>query len=85
MVAYKMSYVCAAFNITALLSSLALLSFKTDILAGLFVIGMVFSPLVTVAGILLGIVALILKEPFKKSLIALALNIAFPVVVFSIF
>ena len=86
MAIYKMSYICAVFNVVFLLSSFAVMYFETSILAGVFILGMMFSPLVSVAGILLGIVALALKEPYKKSVIAIVLNIACSLlVVFFIF
>ena len=76
MAIYKMSSICATFNLAFILSSFAVMYFDAGILAGVFIMGMMFSPLVTVAGILLGIVALVLKEPYKKSVIAIVLNIA---------
>ncbi|KGR84466.1 hypothetical protein [Lysinibacillus odysseyi] len=85
MAVYKMSCMCAAFNIIVLISYFALIVIEAGVLAGIVLLGIIFFPLVTFAGIMLGIGALVLKEPRMKSLIAVAVNSVYPVGSFYLF
>ncbi|MGE7186994.1 hypothetical protein ACQKKK_24415 [Peribacillus sp. NPDC006672] len=77
MTVYKMSFLCVAFNI--MLSIMSFLASNFDVfLFRILSIGIFFLPqMVTFCGVLLGIGAIVLKEPFIKSIIAIALNIAY--------
>ncbi|RFU69309.1 hypothetical protein D0463_02765 [Bacillus sp. V59.32b] len=73
---YKMSLFCVAFNITFSIMSFLTNNFDVIFLRNLS-IGIFFLPMVTFCGVLLGIGAIVLKENFIKSIISIALNIAY--------
>ncbi|WP_274310170.1 hypothetical protein [Solibacillus daqui] len=77
MPANKLSFLCVAFNVT-----LSIISFLAGYFDGnifrVLSIGILFlPPIVTFCGVLLGIGAIVLKEPFIKSITAIGLNIVF--------
>ncbi|WP_428909934.1 hypothetical protein [Niallia sp. Krafla_26] len=82
---YQMSLYCVGFNL--ILSVLSFFAVYFDgVLARTVSMGIWFlPPMVTFSGVLLGIGALVLKEPFIRSILAIALNIAYILVYYTIF
>jgi hypothetical protein len=83
--ANKMSFICVAVNI-----AISIMSIFANYFGGVFVrnlsIGIFFlPPMVTFCGVLLGIGAIVLREPFIKSIIAIALNIAYIFAYYNVF
>jgi hypothetical protein len=74
--ANKLSYICVAINIIAILSFYIVLTihFIADLFEPFFLLLIVIYPMVSFIGILLGIGAIVLKEPFLKCITAIILN-----------
>ncbi|MCB5238567.1 hypothetical protein [Niallia circulans] len=79
MPANKLSYICVAISFIGTLSFniISTIHFLADLFGLFFFLMIVVSPIVSFIGILLGIGAIVLKEPFLKCITAIILNFVF--------
>lgn len=87
MPANKLSFICVAINIIGILCFYiaSTFHFLADLFGILILLMIGATPIVSFIGILLGIGAIVLKEPFLKCITAIILNFVFLLMFFNVF